>query len=62
MRVDSIGRYWIRPMHVMVTFRRAQGTDLETVRSTTEELTEFCSQYGGVYDGWGAMVVGRTSG
>ncbi len=61
MHVDSIGRYWMRPFQVMVTFRRGQRTDLETVRRTTDEFVALCSRHNGIYDGWGAMVVTGSS-
>ncbi len=54
MHVD---RYCLRPFQVMVTFRRGQRTDLDTVRRTTDELVALCSRHNGIYDGWGAMVV-----
>ena len=57
MHVDTIGRYWWRPFRVMVTFHRAQRTDLEAVRRSTDQLVDLCSRHGGTYDGWGAIVV-----
>jgi hypothetical protein len=57
LKVDKVGRHWSHPSWVMVQFRSNQQTDLATVRWSTNKLVQVCERHGGVYDGWGAMVV-----